>query len=47
MIDVADSSTSVDARVAVDRKDLLESEIELALARCMDKYDGPLKMVSH
>ena len=31
MIDVADSGTSVDASVAVDRKDLVETKIKLAL----------------
>ena len=31
MIDIADSGTGVDASVAVDGEDLLESKIELAL----------------
>lgn len=47
MIDVANGGTSVDTCVAIDRKDLLESGIKLALERWTDKLDGPLRTVGH
>ena len=47
MIDVANGGASIDAGVSVDRKDLLQSGIELALVRLVMKLEKPQKVLGY